>query len=161
MPPSFALPQANEEFAMTDDRPPCNKRRVAHRDVRKHRPGLGARPGPTLAGAALVAALALSGCVFVVESDSRYRHGALHGGSSLEAIQPGTTTRAWVMENLGAPDSAYVNESGNEVLRYLSVRERDTEVALFLIFDIDVSEEEIKTLHVEIEADRVKSFWIE
>ena len=47
------------------------------------------------------------------------------------------------------------------MLRYLSVREQQTEVALFLLFHIEVSEEEVKTLFIEIEEDWVKSFWIE
>ncbi len=104
--------------------------------------------------------LALGGCVFVVDSDSRYRYGRLHGGASLDAIEPGLTTRVWVMENLGQPSSTYVNDAGNEVLRYLTVHEQDTEVTFFLLFDIDVSEEEVKTLHIEIEEDWVKSFWL-
>ena len=113
------------------------------------------------AGATIAVLLALGGCVLVVESDSRYRYGRLHGGAFLDAIQPGATTRAWVVENLGQPSSAYVNEAGNEVLRYLTVREQDTEVAFFLLFDIEVSEEDVKTLHIEIEEDYVKSFWLE
>lgn len=109
--------------------------------------------------AAVATAMALGGCVFVVESDSHYRYGS--GGASLDAIHPGVTTRAWVVENLGQPSSTYLNESENEVLRYLTVREQDTEVAFLFLFDIEVSEEEIKTLHIEIEQDYVKSFWLE
>ena len=111
--------------------------------------------------AAVAATLALGGCVFVVESDSHHRYGRLHGSASLEAIQPGVTSRVWVVENLGQPSSTYVNEAGNEVLRYLSVREQDTEVAFLFLFDIEVSEEEVRTLHIEIEEDAVKSFWLD
>ena len=111
--------------------------------------------------AAVATAMALSGCVFVVESDSHYRYGRLHGGASLDAIQPGVTSRTWVVENLGQPSSTYLNEAGNEVLSYLTVREQDTEVAFLFLFDIEVSEEEVRTLHIEIEEDAVKSFWLE
>ena len=111
--------------------------------------------------AAVATALALSGCVFVVESDSHYRYGRLHDSASLDAIQPGVTSRAWVVENLGQPSNTYLNEADNEVLSYLTVREQDTEVAFLFLFDIDVSEEEVKMLHIEIEEDRVKSFWLE
>ena len=114
-----------------------------------------------LTGAALASVVGLGGCMVVVESDTHYRHGSLRGAASVDAIQPGTTTREWVVANLGQPNSAYVNETGNEVLRYLSVREQQTEVALFLLFHIEVSEEEVKTLFIEIEEDWVKSFWIE
>ena len=114
-----------------------------------------------LSCATIATALALGGCVFVVESDSHYRYGRLHGSGSLDALQPGVTTRAWVVENLGQPSSSYFNDAGNEVLRYLTVREQDTEVAFLFLFDIEVSEEEVKTLHIEIEEDWVKSFWLE
>ena len=113
----------------------------------------------TIAALLVPAVLALGGCV-VVESDSRYRYGSLHGHAAVDAIHPGVTTRAWVVENLGQPSSTYVNEAGNEVLRYLTVREEDTEVSFFVLFHIDVSEEEIETLHIEIEEDWVKSFWL-
>ena len=62
--------------------------------------------------AAVATAVSLGGCVFVVESDSHYCYGRLHGGASLEAIHPGVTTRAWVVENLGQPSSSYLNEVG-------------------------------------------------
>ena len=114
-----------------------------------------------LASAAVATALTLSGCVFVVDSDSHYRYGGLHGSGFLDALKPGVTTRTWVVEILGQPSSTYLNEVGNEVLRYLTVREQDTEVAFFLLFDIAVSEEEVMTLHIEIEEDWVKSFWLE
>ena len=110
--------------------------------------------------AAVATAVALGGCVFVVESDSHTRYGRLEGSASLDAIQPGVTTRAWVVDNLGQPSSTYLNEADNEVLRYLTVREQDTEVAFLFLFDIDVSEEEVMTLHIEIEEDRVRSFWL-
>ncbi|MCE2424072.1 MAG: hypothetical protein J4F45_03060 [Pseudomonadales bacterium] len=116
---------------------------------------------PQLTVAVLAATLGLGGCVFVVDSDSHYRHGKLRGSTSLDAIKPGTTSREWILEKLGQPHSSYVNEAGNEVLRYLSVYEHDTEVAFFLLFDIDVSKEEINTLHVELEEDLVRSFWID
>ena len=114
-----------------------------------------------LSAIALATTLAMGGCVLVVESDSHYRFGELHDGTALDEIRPGITTRTWIVNNLGQPDSAYLNEAGNEVLRYVTVHEQDTEVAFFLLFDIDVSEEEVKTLHVEIEGDWVKSFWLE
>lgn len=109
----------------------------------------------------IAAALALGGCVLVAESDSRYRYGKLHGGGALDTIQPGVTTRAWVVENLGPPSSIYRNEAGNEILRYLTLREQDLSVAFLFLFAIERSGEEVKTLHIEIKEDRVESFWLE
>lgn len=111
--------------------------------------------------AALAVALGLTGCVVLASSDSRYRSGPLNDFELLTAIEPGKTTKAWVLENLGPPASAYANDAGNEVLRYVSLKERDTELAVFLLFAVDLSDEEIKTMHIEVEDGRVKSYWIE
>ena len=111
--------------------------------------------------AALTVALGVTGCVFVASSDSHYRSGPLHDFETLAAIEPGKTTKAWVLENLGPPASAYANDAGNEVLRYVSLKEQDTELAVFLLFAVDLSDEEIKTMHIEFENGRVKAYWIE
>ena len=102
----------------------------------------------------------LSGCILTVESGTHYKHGH-EAMQSLAAIRPGATGREWVVEHLGVPNSSYVNADGNEVLSYVSLREQETEVALLLLFSFDVSEQELRTLHVEIEDDVVKGYWIE
>ncbi|MDE0007556.1 MAG: hypothetical protein OXS50_04685 [Gammaproteobacteria bacterium] len=111
--------------------------------------------------AVLTVALGATGCVVVASSDSRYRSGPLNDFEVLNAIEPGKTTKAWVLENLGPPASAYANDAGNEVLRYISLRERETELAVFLLFAVDLSGEDIKTMHIEFESGRVKAYWIE
>lgn len=119
------------------------------------------RSRPALSIAALVTVLIMGGCVFVVDSSSRYRAGPLHDSDALDGIETGKTTRDWVLGNLGQPASSYANDVGNEVLRYVSVKERETEIAVFLLLAVDLEGEEIATLHIEIEGERVKSYWIE
>ncbi len=34
-------------------------------------------------------------------------------------------------------------------------------MAVFLLFAIDLSDEQIKTMHIEVENGRVKAYWIE
>ncbi len=114
-----------------------------------------------MAAVAILATVCLGGCILHVESDSRYRHGSLTLDDSLDAIEVGQTSRQWVVDRLGRPDSTYVNARGNEVLRYLSRRETDVEVAFLLLFSFDLSEEELQTLHIEIEDDSVRSYWID
>ncbi len=111
--------------------------------------------------AALCAMTLLAGCVVSVDSDTHYRRGALAKSDALDAIAVGHTTRDWVVDHLGQPNSVYTNDDGNEVLRYLSRRESDVEVHLFFLFSIDASEEETHTLHIEIEDAVVKGYWIE
>lgn len=115
---------------------------------------------PSMAAAFCTATL-LAGCVLTVDSDTHYRRGALAMSDTLDAIEVGRTSRDWIVAHLGKPNSVYVNDDGNEVLRYLSRQEKDVEVHLFLLFSIDASEEETHTLHVEIEDALVKGYWIE
>lgn len=108
----------------------------------------------------IVAGFVATGCLLTVESDSRWRHGSA-AMDSADRIVSGTTTRDWILAHLGNPDSSYVNARGNEVVRYVSRRETDTEVRLLLLFSIDVSEEDVHTIHVEIEDGIVKGWWLE
>ena len=108
----------------------------------------------------IVGGVVTAGCLLTVQSDSRWRHGSA-AMDSADRIQSGTTTRDWILDHLGNPDSSYVNARGNEVMRYISRRETDAEVHLFLLFSIDVSDEEVHTIHVEIEDEIVRGWWVE
>ena len=108
----------------------------------------------------IVTGVVMAGCLLTVQSDSRWRHGSA-AMDSADRIQSGTTTRDWILDHLGNPDSSYVNARGNEVMRYVSRRETDAEVHLFLLFSIDVSDEEVYTIHVEFEGEIVKGWWVE
>ena len=108
----------------------------------------------------VVAGVVTAGCLLTVQSDSRWRHGSATM-DSVDRIQSGATTRDWILDHLGSPDSSYVNARGNEVMRYVSRRETDAQVHLFLLFSIDVSDEEVHTIHVEIEDEIVRGWWVE
>ncbi len=110
--------------------------------------------------AVIAAGIVATGCLVSVQSDSRWQHGAA-AMASMDNVQSGVTGRQWIFDHLGNPDSSYVNAKGNEVLRYISRRETEADIHLFLLFSIDVSEEEIYTVHIEIEDDVVNGWWIE
>ncbi len=112
-----------------------------------------------LAAAAALAA-ALGGCVLAISSDSNWEHGR-QAMEALDTVKSGVTSRGWIFEHLGRPDSTYVNEAGNEVLRYIARHEEEMEIALLFLFAFDVSDDEVYTIHVEIEDDIVKGYWIE
>ena len=109
----------------------------------------------------LVVAFGVAGCVIAAASESRYQEGPFSDLDALEAIEPDQTTKAWVLENLGPPASTYTNDAGNEVLRYVSVKERETAFHFFFLFAFGRSDEEITTMHIEFESGRVKSYWID
>ena len=110
--------------------------------------------------AIIATGIVTTGCLLTVQSDSRWRHGSA-AMDSADRIVSGTTTRDWILDHLGNPDSSYVNARGNEVMRYVSRRETDAEVHLFLLFSIDVSDEEVHTIHVEVEDEIVRGWWVE
>ena len=109
---------------------------------------------------AVVLTAALGGCVFAVQSDTHWTHGR-QAMEALATVQSGVTSRAWIIHNLGRPDSAYANEAGNEVLRYIARHEEEVEISLLFLFSIDASDDEVYTVHVEIENGIVKGYWIE
>ena len=110
--------------------------------------------------AVIAAGIVATGCLVSVQSDSRWQHGAA-AMASMDNVQSGVTSRQWIFTHLGNPDSSYVNPKGNEVLRYVSRRETEADIHLFLLLSIDVSEEEVYTVHIEIEDDLVNGWWIE
>ena len=103
---------------------------------------------PTLLFCVLLCGILLSGCVLSVHQLPG--EPGEPGWSSWDVvgrIQRGHTSRGSVIERLGAPDNAYVNEDGKEELLWLLQRVDDPGVSL--------------ALHVEIENGVVGRFWVE
>lgn len=108
--------------------------------------------------AAAALATTLGGCLISVERDTEWRHGRT-AIESLGGIRPGTTTRQQVLQQLGTPNSSYVADNGNEVLRYEARKEQETYVHILMLFHLDDTTETLHAVHVEIEDDIVKGYW--
>ena len=103
---------------------------------------------PALPLCAVLCGVLLSGCVLSVHQlPGEPGEPAWSSWDVVGRIQRGHTSRGSVIDRLGAPDNAYVNEDGYEELLWLLQRVDDPDVSL--------------ALHVEIEGGVVGRFWVE
>ena len=103
---------------------------------------------PALPLYAALCGIVLSGCVLSVHQlPGEPGEPGWSSWDVMGRIQRGHTSRGSVIDRLGAPDNAYVNEDGNEELLWLLQRVDDPNVSL--------------ALHVEIEDGVVERFWVQ
>lgn len=102
----------------------------------------------------------LNGCLLVVDSDE---HSRVDRWSQAEAdrIRTGETQAGWIRDSFGAPDRVTTYEDGTELWRYRNERTRNSEISLFLLFDIDVERDRSDVLTLEISDGVVTDYWIE
>lgn len=104
--------------------------------------------------------VSLMGCLFVVDSKQNASRTQWHDDERAQIVA-GTTTSDWVRQTFGSPDRRAERNDGSEVWRYVNTRSRDTEVGLFLLFNIDVSRDEQETLVVVMREGVVADHWVE
>lgn len=111
--------------------------------------------------AAVVAlSMTLMGCLFVV--DSKQSAGKTQWyEDDLQQIAAGQTSAAWVRETFGTPYRTSARPDGSEVWRYRNSRSKETEIGLFLLFNIDVSNQQEEILALEMQDGIVNRHWVE
>jgi outer membrane protein assembly factor BamE (lipoprotein component of BamABCDE complex) len=85
---------------------------------------------------ALIPFLALTACVYVQDSHTRNK-GTEVSQSQVAKVEPGKTTKEWVLTNLGTPDRIHSEKDGLEVFEYVSERTEKSESKFFLLFSIE------------------------
>lgn len=109
---------------------------------------------------AAVLALALTGCLVAVDSDSRALRTVWSEGD-VSRLEVGESDEQFVRGTFGEPTSRLTYADGSAVWKYRNRSERDTEVGVFLLFSIDVEEERIETLSIEFADGVVSNYWID
>jgi hypothetical protein len=112
-----------------------------------------------LIGLVLVVAT-MTGCLFVVDSresigDQQWNEG------ELDRVDVGSTRADWIRNNFGSPDRVSTYDNGREVWRYRNTSERESEIGLFLLFNINIERESAETLALEISDGVVTDYWVE
>ena len=112
-----------------------------------------------LTGLVLVA-LTMTGCLFVVDSresigDQQWSEG------ELDRVDVGSTRADWIRSNFGSPDRVSTYDDGREVWRYRNTSDRESEIGLFLLFNINIERESAETLALEISDGVVTDYWVE
>ncbi|MEX1197380.1 MAG: hypothetical protein WEB57_05920 [Pseudohongiellaceae bacterium] len=107
-----------------------------------------------------LAGLMMTGCLFVVDSKER-SHGEQWSRAEADRIERGATSAGWIRASFGEPDRRITYEDGTELWRYSNRRTRDSEVSLFLLFNIDIERDNTETLTLEIRDGVVTDHWVE
>lgn len=104
--------------------------------------------------------IGMTGCLFVV--DTKESTGSQQWTShEVQRIEHGETSADWLLRSFGEPDRRVTYENGTELWRYSNRRTTDSEVSLFLLFDIDIERDHTETLAVEIRDGVVVDHWVE
>ena len=114
----------------------------------------------------LIAATAFSMCAagcLVMGGKEISQSGTRITGATLSQIEPGVTTREWLLTAIGEPTSRspVPNDPGVEIFRYQHREERSQGTAVFLIFAGGSDVEQITTTYFEIRDGIVTRFWTE
>jgi len=113
--------------------------------------------------AALLAACALSlnGCLFMAGSNTSYEgKGKFVGSEVTSQIEPGKTTRDWVVTTLGKPSKQVKVDDETDILEYEYVTVKQDSATVLFIFAAGNSTRERKVLHVQIKNDMVEKHWV-
>lgn len=105
-------------------------------------------------------ALAMTGCLVTVDSDSRAVHTVWDEGE-VGRLQVGRSDQDWVRSSFGEPMTKLNYADGSEIWKYRNRSEKDTEVGVFLLFSVDVEQERIDTLTIEFVDGIVHNYWVE
>jgi hypothetical protein len=104
--------------------------------------------------------LPVAGC-FIWNSDVRYgEKGAPLSGSTLEQIESGKTTRAWLIATLGEPSEQSTMDTGVELLQYKYSKTQESNVVMpFVIVNDEKKSEQI--VYFELKEGIVQKYWVE
>ena len=81
--------------------------------------------------------------------------------SELEKIEPGTTTKEWVLDRFGMPTKTRHLKDGAEILLYETRNRTEHEFSFFFIFSTESSKETKETISFEIKDGVVQRYWID
>jgi outer membrane protein assembly factor BamE (lipoprotein component of BamABCDE complex) len=108
--------------------------------------------------AVIAGVLPLAGCVIVNSGVDCGEKGAPLSADTLEQIEPGQTTRDWVIATLGEPSEQSTAGNGVEVLTYrYSCTRHGNLVMPFLI--INDEKRDAQTVYFEISDGVVQKYW--
>lgn len=107
----------------------------------------------------------LQGCLISGNSSTSVT-GKYLSETTMEQIQPGVTTEAWVLATLGTPTSRgewtkAEDGSKGEIWRYEWTKRKDSSGSVFLLLDTGSRQVYSKTTYIELLDGVVTRYWIE
>lgn len=103
----------------------------------------------------------LTGCI-VDGSRHEQIEGHYIGNDSLSMIEPGITTKSWVLATFGEPTrKSSVDELGSEVWSWEYKKIRRAKTQVIVVFEGDKRTETHQTVFVEFDGDIVRRAWMD
>ncbi len=107
----------------------------------------------------MLSGIFLTGCMINHRSHtSDTSSGQAISSAQLDSIEPGVTTKDWVINKFGEPDRVRHLQDGEETLIYENTRRKSSHFSLFLIFSSHRSEDIKETVSFIIKDGIVKSY---
>lgn len=109
----------------------------------------------------LLAGTLMAGCMISHRSHtSDTSSGYAISKTQLDSVQPGVTTKDWVMDNFGEPDRENHLPDGEEVLIYENTKHKSSHFSLFLVLNTHTSEDVKEVVRFKIKDGIVTSYTI-
>lgn len=108
----------------------------------------------------LVGQLLLGGCVVMADSHKTYEcKGRFVGKETLDQVEPGKTTKDWVLAVLGAPTETKAAAEDTEILHYKYVEKKHDSLAVFVLIAANNATRDQRDLYFEIKDGVVRKYW--
>jgi len=107
----------------------------------------------------LLTGILLTGCMVsqrshTSDSSSNY----LMSKAQLDGVEPGVTTKEWVLDVFGEPDRERHLQNGEEILVYENTKRKTSHVSIFLLFNSHNSEDIKEVISFRIKDGIVQSY---
>ena len=106
----------------------------------------------------LLTGILLTGCMISHRAHTSDSSDYAISKSLLDSVEPGITTKDWVIDNFGEPDRERHMKDGEEVLIYEDTKHKSSHFSLFLIFNSHTSEDIKEVISFRIKDGVVKSY---
>ena len=109
-----------------------------------------------------VPSLLLTGCLISTRSDTSYTPPRPQiTESTLGRIEPGVTTKEWLIATCGAPTSHDQLPDGSEILKYEYTEKKEDQFTLLFLIHSETTRDRRSVTCFEIESGVVKRYWQE
>jgi len=106
--------------------------------------------------------IGLTGCLITTRSDTSYTPVKPQiTESTLSRVEPGITTKEWVIAACGSPTSRDLLPDGTEILKYEYKEKKDEELNLIFLIHSESTKEKRSVTYFEIKDGIVTRYWQE
>ena len=107
---------------------------------------------------ALLTCTLLTGCMISHRSHSDSSSSYSISKKQLESVEPGITTKEWIIDTFGEPDRERHLKKGKETLVYENTKHKSSDFSIFLLFDSHTSESVKEIVSFKIKDGIVESY---